>query len=426
MLASAMQTFVRWADIKMVGDIGVEAVAGVAAGGQIYWMIQAATMALTTGLVALVARAMGSNDPRLANDTLKQTLIMGTAFGLFAWVVMLPLRSSALGILGIEETVIGFGSDYLFWLIAANVPFAITFIFAAALRAAGDSRTPLYLGLGANAINIFFNWVLIYGNLGAPALGVQGAGMASGIAMIAQMIIFFILWSRRSLIVKPETLRIRFDPALMKRILKIGYPATIEAAFFQVGILSFMGLMSLYGTSTFTAYQIGVQILAAAFLPGHGFAMAAATVVGQHLGAGNPLLAARSGWRSTGMAIAFMAGLGAVLILFAEPFARWFVDDDEVVRLTVDFIWILGIAQPLMAIEFTMGGALRGAGDTRYPMFVIFTGLFLFRVLPAMILVHFFEAPIQLVWAVLLLDYIVKASLLAWRFRGGKWKTIEV
>jgi putative MATE family efflux protein len=426
MLAAAMQTVVRWADIKMVGDLGVEAVAGVSAGGQIYWLIQAASMALTTGLVALVARAYGRGDMDLADRTLKQTIIMAAVFGLVSWLIMLPFLDDAMRWLGVEESVVTAGSAYLFWLVAGNIPFAIGFVFAAAIRAAGDSRMPLYVGVVTNLLNIWLNWLLIYGNWGLPKLGVEGAAIASSIAVAIQMVIFWLLWSRRKLIVLPGSASFAFDRDLCRRILKIGYPATIEGVAFQVGILAFMAIMSLYGTAEFTAYQIGIQVLALAFLPGHGFAMAASTIVGQHLGADKPDEAQAAGWRSTWLSVIFMGLFGIGLIFVAEPFARWFLDDDSVVPLAVNFIFFLGIAMPMMAVEFAIGGALRGAGDTRYPMFVIFFGLFFCRLLPAAIAAYYFNASIQIVWSCLLLDYAAKAALLAWRFHGGKWKHIEV
>ena len=154
--------------------------------------------------------------------------------------------------------------------------------------------------------------------------------------------------------------------------------------------------------------------------------MAAATLVGQHLGDKQPGRAATSGWHSLWLSIGSMTLLGAVLIATAEPIAAWFIDDPEVIRLTVDFIWILGAAQPLMAVEFTIGGALRGAGDTRYPLLVIFLGLFICRLVPALIAALWFEASIQIVWCALLLDYLIKAVLLIARFRRGRWQTIEV
>jgi Na+-driven multidrug efflux pump len=121
-----------------------------------------------------------------------------------------------------------------------------------------------------------------------------------------------------------------------------------------------------------------------------------------------------------------MTALGALLIALAGPIARWFIADAEVAALTVDFIWILGAAQSMMAVEFTLGGALRGAGDTRFPLFVIFVGLFVCRLIPATLAAFVFGATIQLVWCALLLDYLAKAILLIVRFHRGRWKTIQV
>ena len=137
-------------------------------------------------------------------------------------------------------------------------------------------------------------------------------------------------------------------------------------------------------------------------------------------------LAVRAGWRSTLGAIATMSGLGAAIIALAEPIARWFIDDAEVVPLLVDFIWIMGAVQPLMAIEFTLGGALRGAGDTRFPLLTIFIGLFVCRLAPASVAALIYGASIQVVWSCLILDYLIKAILLVARFQRGRWKQIEV
>ena len=425
-VASAMQTLVRWVDLKMVGDLGVEAVAGVAAGGFVYWLIQSVVMAVTTGLVALIARAIGSQDSQLADATLRQGITLGCLFGMASMALALPFTDLAISIYGVNAAVVDYGSRYLWWLLLGNVPFTLTFVFGAALRAAGDSRTPLIVGVIANLLNVFLNWVLIYGRLGCPALGVVGAAIASSVAMLLQVAVFWVLWAQGRLLLRPTAQSFAPDLALWRRILRIGYPATLEGALWHAGLFGFMRIMTGYGTAEFTAYQIGAQILALSFLPGTGFATAAATLVGQHLGDGAPDLAARSGWRSLFGAIASMSLLGALVIALARPIARWFIDDHEVVELTVDFIWILGVVQPLMAVEFTVGGALRGAGDTRFPLATVFVGLFICRLIPALVAAYVFQAPIQLIWCALILDYSVKAVMLIARFRRGAWKRARV
>jgi len=121
-----------------------------------------------------------------------------------------------------------------------------------------------------------------------------------------------------------------------------------------------------------------------------------------------------------------MSAVGALIIAFAPALARQFELSPLAVQRTVDFVWILGAVQPLMAIEYTIGGALRGAGDTRFPMLAIFAGLFLFRLTPAAVAAHVFHARLNLVWGMLVLDYAVKATLLIWRFTHGGWKTLEI
>jgi Na+-driven multidrug efflux pump len=191
----------------------------------------------------------------------------------------------------------------------------------------------------------------------------------------------------------------------------------------QGGFILFLWIVSLYGTAPYAAYGIGVNILSFSFVVGFGFSIAASTLVGQHLGARDAEGAARSGWRATGSAVASMVVLGLGIVLVAEPIARFLLDDPEVVRRTVQFIWILGAVQPLMAIEFSLGGALRGAGDTRFPFFTVLAGLIGVRCVLAAVFAAL-GLDVAFVFAALIGDYIVKASMLTARFRSGRWRTV--
>src|SRR5258705_10212505 len=293
------------------------------------------------------------------------------------------------------------------------VPLTLSLVFGSALRAAGDTRTPLAIGAAANLVNIALGWALIYGRFGFPALGVAGAGIAATVAVTLQLPVFFWLWRSGRLRVAPAGATARPDRVVMSRLLHIGYPAAIEGILFQAGLWFFMRLLAPYRTEALAAYHRGAQLLAFSFLPGLGFGAAAATLVGQHLGEGDPAAAARSGWRSMGGAMLAMSSMGALVIAFAPQLAALFELSPLAVERTVDFVWILGAVQPLMAIEYTLGGALRGAGDTRFPLFAIFAGLFLFRLAPAAIAADVFHARLNVVWGMLVLDYAVKAALLS-------------
>jgi putative MATE family efflux protein len=244
--------------------------------------------------------------------------------------------------------------------------------------------------------------------------------------MVAQLALLYGWWRRGKLRLRPSRGRLRADRALFGRLFGIGWPATIEGLLFAGGILWFQRLVSGYGTEAIAAYNVGAAILALAFLPGMGFAAAASALVGQHLGAQDPDAAARSGWRATAGALLCMSAMGSVIVAGARPIAGLFSRDPAVADLVVLFIWILGAVLPLMAVEFALGGALRGAGDTAYPLAVVFTGLFVCRLVPASALALAAAAPLGWVWGALVLDYLARATLVARRFRRGRWKTIQV
>ena len=425
-LSFLTQSLVRWVSFAMVGQLGADALAAVGIGNQFFWLVQSLATLAPTGIVALLSRAVGAGDPRLADASLRQGIWLGLGVGAVSTVALLPLTDAAIALYGVNANVVALGSEYLYWSVLGNVPMILAIVFGAALRAAGDTRTPLWIGALANVVNVGLCWVLIYGQLGFPALGVAGAGIASTIATSLQLPVLWWLWQSGRLALKPSGASFRPDRALLGRILRIGYPAAFEGVIFQTGLLAFMRVLGGYETAAIAAYNVGAQILSFSFLPGIGFATAAATLVGQHLGEGEPRLAERSGWRSMWGAILSMSVLGAATIAAAPALARLFSSDPHVIELTVDFIWTLGAVQPLMAIEYTIGGALRGAGDTRFPLFAIFAGLFLCRLAPAALAAYVFHARVQVVWSMLVLDYALKATLLLWRFRRGRWKTLEV
>ena len=425
-LAFGTQTLVRVVSLLMVGSLGQDAVAGVGVANQFFWLVQALGTVAPTGIIALLSRAVGARDQKLADAALRQGLWLGLGLGVVSTAALLPITHAAIAAYGVSTEVTALGSQYLFWATPGIVPLTLSLVFGAALRAAGDTRTPLAIGAAANLLNLGLGWALIYGRLGLPALGVAGAGIAATIAVTLQLPVFFWLWRSGSLRVAPAGASARPDRAVMSRLLHIGYPAAFEGLVFQGGLWFFMRLLAPYGTEAVAAYNVGAQILAFSFLPGLGFGAAASTLVGQHLGEGDPAAAMRSGWRSMAGAMAAMSAVGALIIGFAPELAGLFGLPPLAVERTVDFVWILGAVQPLMAIEYTIGGALRGAGDTRFPLLAIFAGLFLFRLAPAAIAAHVFHARLNLVWGMLVFDYAMKATLLLWRFTRGSWQTLRI
>jgi len=421
-LSNLLFSMVGFIDTKIVGSLGAPAVAAVSTGNRIHFILQAMLMAVTAGTTALVARAWGAGDrleaERVTNASLGLCSAISLALTVPAFVFALPLAS----IFRLDAHTIELSADFIRWLAPFQIAFAVNFALGAALRAAGDTRTPLWVGALTNVVNVGFCYALVYGRFGFPALGVAGAALAGGISFAVGAALLALLWWRGWLALRVAPRGVYERPRI-RRILDIGYPAAVEQLVFQSGFLVFLWIVSLYGTAPYAAYGIGVSILAFAFLVGFGFQIAASTLVGQHLGAGDPEAAERGGWRALRGAMAAQTAFGLVIIATAEPLARFMIDDAEVVRLTVIFIYILGSVQPLMAIEAAMGGALRGAGDTRYPLFAVFCGLIGARVtLSAFFAWRGFS--VEWIFAALIADYVVKAILLTRRFRSGRWKTV--
>jgi putative MATE family efflux protein len=421
-VANLLASLVGFVDTKILGTLGAPAVAAATTGNRIFFIMQALLMAVTAGTTALVARAWGAGDRAEAERVTRASLILCVALAALVSIpaILFPLQLASF--FRLEPHTIELASQFIRWLGVFQVAFAVHFALGAALRAAGDTRTPLWIGAFTNVVNVALVYGLVFGRFGLPQLGVPGAAIASGLAFTAGALALLVLWWRGRLVLRVGPPGI-WERARIRRILDIGYPAGLEQLVWQGGFLVFMWIVSLYGTAPYAAYGIGVTILSFSFLVGWGYSIAASTLVGQHLGAGDAAGAVRSGWRALRGALAAQIGFGLTIVAFAEPLARFMIDDAEVVRLTVVFIYILGSVQPLMAVEYAMGGALRGAGDTRFPLIAVFSGLIGARVVLAS-LFAWQGWGVEWIFAALIADYIVKATLLTIRFRSNAWQHV--
>jgi putative MATE family efflux protein len=406
----------------MIGSLGASAVASVTTGHRIFFALQAILMAVSAGTTAMVARSWGAKDYEEAARVTSVSLWIGNCVAIGLTIPCFLFAEEIAGVFGLDKETTRQAGEFIRYLSVFNIAFAINMVLSAALRAAGDTKTPLWIGVLTNIINVLLVYVLVFGKFGMPAYGVPGAALANGISFLVAAGILVLLWYGGKLKVAVGG-RGSLTQRRVRQLVDIGYPAGLEQLVFQAGFIAFLWLVAFYGTAPFAAYGIGVQILSLSFVVGFGFSIAGATLVGQHLGAGDPDGATQQGWKATGYAIASMMALSFVIFIFAEPIARFLIDDDEVVRLTVIFIYILGIAQPLMAIEFSLGGCLRGAGDTRFPLVTTMAGLIGVRVGLAAVFA-FLGLSVVWIFAALIGDYIVKAAMLVIRFRSGKWRQI--
>lgn len=429
MVSNLLQTLTTTVDLIMVGSlagVAASAVAAVGLGGQFLWLFFGIMISISSGTIALVARAMGAGDRAEADHVLRQSLVLGALLSVPLTLIGVVFARPLLAVFGAAPDVVDLGTPYI-QVVSLSVFFQfLTFLGTAALRGAGDTLTPLWIGAIVNVVNFVANYNLIFGNAFVPALGVVGAGLGTSIAYAvgAASILTVFLRGRGKLRLSVRGRWVRRD--LVRRIFRIGWPAALEQMLFQGALLAWIVMVAVFGTEALAAHQIGLRIQMFAFMPGFGFAIAATAIVGQNLGASRPEVAERRGWEATRWAVAVMGGTAAAIFVLAPWIARVFIADPEVVGLTVTFIRIHSLSIPAVGAFFAIDGALRGAGDTRYPLLTSFTGMYGIR-LPLSYLLGF-VSPIGLigVWASLVVEYWCRAGLISVRFRRGRWKALKV
>ena len=405
--------------IKVVGGLGPDAIAAAVTGQRVTFILQAVLTGVLAGSTALIARYWGAKNKEEAGIFFTRTVQLVLFIALITSVVIWHSAEPLVTFFGLKGEALTLSVEYLRSIAPFYIAFGCGLGLITALRAVGDVKTPMIIGVIMNLFAIFFMLVFVNGWLGFPEYGVRGAALGIGLSFLIGAILLIVFWLSNQLPVKYSSI-FTLDTYRVKEIFKVGLPAALEQVIFQGGITAFLILVALYGTEAYAAYGIGVQILSFSFVIGFGFSIAGATLVGQHLGAGDTDQARRAGWGAMRLSIVSMTFFGILITLFAEPLARFMIDNDEVVRLSVIFIWLLGSMQPLMAIEFSLGGALRGAGDTKTPLMITLTCLLFIRVLLALIF-YMLDASVEIIFSTLVADYIVKGFLYVARFRSNKW-----
>jgi len=408
--------------IKIVGNLGPDAIAAAVTGQRVTFILQAVLTGVLAGSTALIARNWGADDKLEAGIFITRTVQLVLLLSLISSALIWQFAEPLVKFFGLKGQALILSELYLKAISPFYVAFGCGLGLITALRAVGDVKTPLIIGFIMNLFAIFFMLVFVNGWLGFPNYGVVGAAYGNGVSFIIGASLLIVCWLSNQLPVKYFSI-FNLDIERVKQIFNVGLPAALEQIIFQIGITAFLILVAYYGTEAYAAYGIGVQILSFSFVIGFGFSIAGATLVGQHLGAKNKDQARRAGWGAMRLSIISMTFFGIIIILLAEPLARFMIDNDEVVRLTVIFIWLLGSMQPLMAIEFSLGGALRGAGDTKTPLVITLTCLLFIRVFLAVIF-FLLDARIEIIFSTLVADYVVKGVLYVARFKSDKWMNV--
>jgi putative MATE family efflux protein len=417
-----------FANVYMLSRLGAETLAGMGMANQISMMVVILVFGITTGTMALVARARGARDAAAASHVLRQSLVLALLQSMVIGVAGAALAPWLLRAMGAQGAAAHAGTLYLRIVLLGLAATTINFTLASTLRGAGDSMTPLSNNAAVVALNIAGNALLIFGPGPFPALGIAGAAAATIGARAVGMVW---LWAR----LRGGRSGFQWQPgpwtpdrATIRRILNIGVPSALEVFIRSGSNVALMGVVARTGpgTAAVAAHTVGVQMEMFSRVPSQGIGTAATSLVGQHMGAGDPRAAERAGWLASAMGVALLGGLGLLTLVFAGPLSRVFSDDPAAARMTATYLRTLSVAQPLYALGTVVAGALRGGGDTRFPMWAAVVTGWIFLVPIAWLTgVHLGWGP-RAVWLVQGLNYAVFAGLLTWRYRVGRWKDIRV
>jgi putative MATE family efflux protein len=429
-LTNILQSLTVTVNMIMVGNLGEQAgrdaIAGVGLGSQIVFLAHAVMMAVSAGTIALVARFTGAGERKKAERVMEQSIILALLLTIPLTLAGWFLAGHSMDLFSATPEVKSLGETYVRFVFLGTAFSFFEFILGAALRGAGDMKTPMVMAAITNLVNIGAGFLLIFGYMGLPRLGVLGAAIANVIGFMAGAAVYLALLLRRRLRLNLPERRKGYARGVVRRIMRIGAPAAAEQAVLQVGFLIYTMIIVYFGTAVLAGHQIGARIQGLAFMPGMGFAMAATALVGQNLGARRPREAEESGWESTKLSIYTMCAIGAVMFVFAEPMSRMFVSDPESVRYAALWIRLQALAMPAIGMHFTLSGALRGAGDTRWPLNISALGMFAVRLPMALALGFMLGLGVLGAWIAFVVEYNVRAAIVAWRFRAGTWKTIKV
>lgn len=288
---------------------------------------------------------------------------------------------------------------------------------------------PRVYNLVANLLNVLGNYIFIYGKLGLPAMGAEGAALSTTLSRaIGCGIALYVVMSRRSMThIIHVSLKADWRPdwQVIRQMLKIGAPATFEQFILQSGFMLFARTVSTLGTTVFAAHQIGLNINSLAFSPANAFGVAATTLVGQSIGRGETDVAMKQSKVIGHLSMAVNCLVGVLFLLVPQVFARLYTSDAEVIAMTCLCLRMIAVAPARHEPAAIPGGALRGAGDTLFPMIASVSGVWVFRVIVCYLMVNILGLGLFGAWLTMVMDQYLRAAIIMLRHRSGKWLTYK-
>lgn len=404
----------------MVGGFGAVALAAVGLSAMVQFSSAMIFAAAGTGAAAIVARECGAGNWAVVRVVTGQAILLGVILGTILAVVGFVAAPALFALTGAEPEVSDLAGALLKIGFIFTPLFLVFSIGNAILRGLGKTRTAFYISSFSNSVALAVSFMLING-WGLSGIGPYGAAWGTGLSQLLGGVIVLVV------LVKMPAIKLRWHDVfsvhteIIRRIIDISVPAGLEQLALQGGRVTYTFMLANAGAVQFAAHQIAVQVESISFMPGFGFSVAAMTLVGQYIGKGMPHRSLQYAWLTNKIAVWSMAAMGAVFFLFAKPMTALFIQDPDVIYWGALCVMIAALEQPTIAITYVLGGALRGAGDTKWPMYVTVTGVWLFRMPLIYLFIVVWRYDITTAWYITAGDFFVRSIILWWRFSSGNW-----
>lgn len=420
--------FVVW-DIYMVGHIDKEAVATVGLTESMMTIVYTLAIGLSIGTTAMVARRTGEHDPDAAAHTAAQTLVLGLLISLVIGVAGVLLAPRLLAWMGAEGAVVARGSNFTRVMLGCNASVVMLFLINSIFRGVGDAAVAMRVLWLANAINIVLGPCLIFGLGPFPEMGVTGAAVATSIGRAMGALFAFSKLVRPGGRIRLERRHMSLDTRVMARLVRLSGNATFQVF---IGMASWVGLvriLSHFGSAAVAGNTIGLRVIMFALLPSWGMSNAAATLVGQSLGAGKPERAEKAVWLASFYNMIFLGAIGLVFVIFADPIVGFFTHaaaGPEVQAYGKDCLRIIACGFLFYAYGMVITQSFNGAGDTRTPTIINLFVFWLWEIPLADALAFHFGLGPRGVFLAVTIAFSTLAVVSALIFQRGRWKTRSV
>ncbi len=431
MLEQLMQIAVQYIDTAMVGSLGTQATAAVGATSTVGWLINSSISALGVGFLSFIARAYGAGDKEGAGRTASQAVLAVLFTGVLFTILPLALSRQVPIWMQVDAGIRDLCARYFFILYTPMLPRAATIIFGTMLRAVGDTKTPMRIGLLVNVVNVALNFLFIYPSIDLGAfslpglgLGVVGAAIASAIAFtVGGALTTLALW--RHPVISPKGQSLRPDWQVLKPCLKVALPNMLQRFGTSLGYVAFAAMINALGEVSTAAHTIANTVESAFYIPGYGMQTAAATLAGNAYGAGDEKRMRDLARLILLVEASLMVVSGSLLFAFAPWMMRLFATSEEVVSLGAVVLRMVAVSEPFYGVSIIIEGMMQGVGNTMTPFVCNVAGMWGVRIVGTFICTRFLGMGLVSAWACMILHNLLLFALFTALYVRGRWNPLS-